>query len=121
MEDHEGEIRGKQVQWHREVKDQVFADEEHIPVKRISEKIGNMRKAWRDAKAMQERSEWGVKPINEILKRKCTFLGRLEEIWGSRQRRKEMHSLDIREYRLQGYQYHACQHWYHEIDIGVQQ
>jgi len=44
MEDHEEEIRGKQVQWHKEVKDQVFVDEEHIPVKRITEKMDNMRK-----------------------------------------------------------------------------
>jgi len=53
MEDHEEEIRGKQVQWQKEVKEQVFADEEHIPVKRIIEKMGNMRKAWKDVKAMQ--------------------------------------------------------------------
>jgi len=89
-EEHEEEIRGKQVQWHKEVKEQVFADEEHIPVKIMTEKMDNMRKAWKDAKAMQERSGWGVKPevneesINEILERKCPFFWRLEEIWGSR-------------------------------------
>ena len=77
MEDHEEEIRGKQVQWHKEVKEQVFADEEHIPVKRITEKMGSMRKAWKGAKAGQKRSGWGVKPkeneesINEVLERKC--------------------------------------------------
>jgi len=42
---HEEELRGKQIQWHKEVKEQVFADEEHIPIKRITEKMGNMRKA----------------------------------------------------------------------------
>jgi len=62
MEDHEEEIRGKQVQWHKEVKEQVFADEEHILVKRITEKMDTMRKAWKDAKAMQERPGSGVKP-----------------------------------------------------------
>ena len=80
MEDHEEEIRGKQVQWHKEVKEQVFADEEHILVKRITEKMGNMRKAWKDAKAMQERSGWGVtseeneESINEVLERECSVI-----------------------------------------------
>jgi len=84
MEDHEEEIRGKQVQWHKEVKEQVFAAEEHIPVKRITEKMGNKRKARKGVKAVQERSGWGVKPEeneesnNEVLERKCP------EIWGSR-------------------------------------
>jgi len=49
MEDHREEIRGKQIQWHKEVKDQVFADQDHISVKRITEKMGNMRKSWKDA------------------------------------------------------------------------
>ena len=39
IEDHEEAIQGKQVQWHKEVKAQVFADEEHILVKRITEKM----------------------------------------------------------------------------------
>jgi len=53
MEDHQEEIRGKEVQWHKEVKEQVFEDEEHIPVKRIIEKMGNMRKAWKGAKTFR--------------------------------------------------------------------
>jgi len=31
----------------------VFADEEHVPVKRITEKMGNMRKAWEQCKNVQ--------------------------------------------------------------------
>jgi len=79
MENHEEEIRGKQVQWHKEVKEEVFVDEEYIPVKRTTQKMGSMRKAWKGAKAgqEQERSGWRVKPeeneesINEVLERKC--------------------------------------------------
>jgi len=52
--------------------------------------MGNIRKAWKDAKAMQERSGCGVQPeeneewVNEVLERKCPFVWRFEEIWGSR-------------------------------------
>jgi len=34
----------------------MFADQDYIPVKRITEKMCNMKKAWKNAKAMQERS-----------------------------------------------------------------
>jgi len=52
MEDNQEQLRDKQIAWHKEVKEQVFGAEEHITVKRISEKIGNMKKTWKDAKAM---------------------------------------------------------------------
>ena len=64
----------------------MFADQDHIAVKRITEKMSNMKKAWKDAKAMQQRSGWGVKPeeneesINEVLEGKCPFFWRLEDI-----------------------------------------
>jgi len=60
--------------------------EEHITVKRISEKMGNM-KTWKDAKAMQVQPGWGVKPevseasINQVLERRCPFFWRLDGFW----------------------------------------
>ncbi|RPB20104.1 hypothetical protein L211DRAFT_572676 [Terfezia boudieri ATCC MYA-4762] len=90
MEDNREQLRGKQVAWHKEVKEQAFANEDHITVKRISEKMGNMKKAWNAARAMQTRSGWGVRSgdndqsINEVLERRCPFFWRLEELWGSR-------------------------------------
>ncbi|KAF8427483.1 hypothetical protein EV426DRAFT_699314 [Tirmania nivea] len=45
MEDNQEQLRGKQVAWYKEVKEQAFANEDHITVKRISEKIGNIKKA----------------------------------------------------------------------------
>jgi len=58
MEDNQEQLRGKQIAWHKE---QVFGAEEHITVKGISEKMGNMKKTWKDAKAVQAQSGWGVK------------------------------------------------------------
>ncbi|KAF8459360.1 hypothetical protein BGX38DRAFT_2985 [Terfezia claveryi] len=90
MEENHEQLRGKQIAWHKEVKEQSFALEEHITVKKISEKIGNMKKAWKGARAMQIRSGWGVRyedneqSINELLERRCPFFWRLEELWGSR-------------------------------------
>ncbi|KAF8455706.1 hypothetical protein BGX38DRAFT_1266988 [Terfezia claveryi] len=52
--------------------------------------MGNIKKAWKDAKGMQTCSGWGVKSedneqsINDILERKYPFFWCLEEIWGSR-------------------------------------
>ncbi|KAF8417327.1 hypothetical protein EV426DRAFT_721276 [Tirmania nivea] len=89
MEENQEELRGKQITWHKLVKGQVFADEDHITVKRIMDKATNMKRSWKDARAMQQRSGWGVKPenneasINEALERKCAFFWRLDEIWGS--------------------------------------
>ncbi|RPB25363.1 hypothetical protein L211DRAFT_867338 [Terfezia boudieri ATCC MYA-4762] len=86
MEDNQEELRGKQITWHKLVKGQVFADEDHITVKRITDKSTNMKRSWKDARAMQQRSGWGVKPedneasINQALERKCAFFWRLDEI-----------------------------------------
>jgi len=52
IEDNQEQLRGKQIAWHKGVKEQVFGAEEHITVKRISKKMGNMKKTWKDAKAM---------------------------------------------------------------------
>ena len=68
------------------MKDQVFANDDHITLKKIKEKATNMKRAWKDAKAMQGRSGWGLKSednepsINDRLEQKCGFFWRLEEI-----------------------------------------
>ena len=86
MEENREKLRGKQITWYKEVKDEEFGAEAHITVKKISDKLGNMRKVWKDAKAMQARSGWGIKPqengdsMNEVLERKCPFYWRLDEI-----------------------------------------
>jgi len=81
MEENQELLRGKQSEWHKRVKAQVFRDEgdEYITVKKIGEKVNNMKKCWKEAKAMQECSGWGVrsndneKSINEHLEQKCAF------------------------------------------------
>ena len=83
------ELRGKQITWHRRVKEQVFSSEEHITVKRITDKATNMKRSWKEARAMQQRSGWGTEAeknetsVNEALERKCTFFWQLDGIWGS--------------------------------------
>jgi len=79
MEDNQEQLRGKQIAWHKQVKEWLFGAEEYITVKRISEKMGSMKKTWKDAKAMQAQPGWGVKPeegeasINQVLERRCPF------------------------------------------------
>ncbi|KAF8458007.1 hypothetical protein BGX38DRAFT_1155017, partial [Terfezia claveryi] len=50
MEENQEQLRGKQITWHKLVKEQVFSTDEHITVKRITDKATNMK-----------RSGWGVK------------------------------------------------------------
>ncbi|KAF8429987.1 hypothetical protein BGX38DRAFT_1278031 [Terfezia claveryi] len=51
--------------------------------------MGNIKKAWKDMKAMQARLRWEIKSekneesINEILDQRCPYFWHLEEIWGS--------------------------------------
>ncbi|KAF8425569.1 hypothetical protein EV426DRAFT_716101 [Tirmania nivea] len=67
MEENQEELRGKQIKWHKLVKEQVFSNDEHITVKRITDKATNMKRSWKEARAMQQRSGWGVKAENNLL------------------------------------------------------
>ena len=86
MEDNQELLRGKQAAWHKDIKAQVFGNDNHITLKKIKEKAANMKRAWKDAKAMQELSGWGLKfednepSINDRLEQKSGFFWRLEEI-----------------------------------------
>ena len=92
MEENPQDLKGKQIAWHKDVKDQVFSEpgDEHITVKKITEKASNMKRRWKEAKAMAELSGWGVRledneqTINDVLERKCAFYWRLDGIWGTR-------------------------------------
>jgi len=90
MEENKEELRGKQIKWHKLVKEQVFSSEEHITVRRITDKATNMKRSWKEARAMQQRSGCGVKAednetsIDEALERRCPLFWRLDEIWASR-------------------------------------
>lgn len=90
MEENEESLRGRQAAWHKDVKDQVFADNEEITVKRIKEKVQNMRSSWKLARKLREQSGSGVKPEDNtpsfvaVLEKKCAFFWRLDVIWGPR-------------------------------------
>ena len=89
MEDNQELSRGKYKAQHKDIKDQVFANDDHIILQKIKEKATYMKHAQKDAKAMQERSAWGLKSednepsINDCLEQKCTSFLQLEEIQGS--------------------------------------
>jgi len=90
MEENEESLRGKQSAWHKEAKDQVFADHDEITVKRIKEKAQNMRVAWKEARKLREQSGSGLKPEDNtpsfvaLLEKKCAFFWRLDGLWGTR-------------------------------------
>jgi len=52
MEENSEEWREKQVKWHKDVKDELYANKDHITVKKIGEKAANMKKQWKDMKAI---------------------------------------------------------------------
>ena len=90
MEVNPGQLRGKQSVWHKEVKDAEFADSQVISVKRVRDKATNLKVQWKAAKALQERSGWGLREeentevVNRCLEKKCPFFWRLDRIWGPR-------------------------------------
>ena len=81
MEENQQSLQGKASVWHKDVKEQVFAENEEITVKRIKEKAQNMKNAWRTARKIWEQSEFGA---HAEVESKCPLFWRLDEIWGSR-------------------------------------
>ncbi|KAF8424368.1 hypothetical protein EV426DRAFT_574030 [Tirmania nivea] len=90
MEDNQEKLRGKQAAWHKDVKEQVFAEDPDITVNRIRDKAQNMKKAWSDARKLREQSGSGVRAedqvssFNALLESKCPLFWRLDDIWGTR-------------------------------------
>lgn len=85
MEENQQSLQGRASAWHTDVKQQVFAQNEAITVKRIREKAQNMRNAWRNARRLLEQSGAGVgdaAELNAILNSKCPLFWRLDAIWG---------------------------------------
>jgi len=90
MGENQEKLRGKQSSWHKDVKEQVFKENEEISVKRIREKAQNMKIAWSKARKLRDQSGAGVRAadyaptFNAILESKCQLFWRLDEIWGTR-------------------------------------
>ena len=77
MEGNHERLRGKPADWINRVKEDVFSDNEgfkHITVQKVRDKYGNLKRAWKDAKTMQEQSGFGIREedcertINGIVK-----------------------------------------------------
>ena len=81
-------LRGKQAGWHKDVKEQVFAQSSEITLNRIRDKAQNMKKAWIKARRLREelgsgaRAEDQVATFNALLESKCPLFWKLDEIWG---------------------------------------
>ncbi|KAF8430098.1 hypothetical protein EV426DRAFT_579780 [Tirmania nivea] len=90
MEDHQENLRGKQAAWHKDVKDQLFSEDEWISIKRIKEKAQNLKIAWTKARKIRDQSGEGVRAedqvptFNALLESKCPMFWRLDAIWGTR-------------------------------------
>ena len=65
MDDNQLKLREKQSVWHKDLKEQVFATNADIMVKRIGEKVQNMKNAWRNARKLQDKSRWPVRPAGQ--------------------------------------------------------
>jgi adenine C2-methylase RlmN of 23S rRNA A2503 and tRNA A37 len=63
MEENRHLMSRKQGLWHRRMKEEVFSGSEYvkITVKRIGEKVTNMRRAYRQAKELQNQSGFGLR------------------------------------------------------------
>ena len=90
MEEDVESLHGKRAVWHKDVKAQVFAEDEEMTLIRIRDKAQNMKKAWSEARKLREQSGSGVRAedqvpsFNALLESKCLLFWRLDEIWGTR-------------------------------------
>lgn len=88
MEDDRERVYTNQRAWHKDVKAEAFADDEHITVERITEKCVEMKKSWKAARNITNQPGWGLRPedpersIAQYLERRCAFFERLDDIWG---------------------------------------
>jgi len=75
---------------HKDVKEEVFADDNSITLNRILDKVADMKVARSTAKKARDQSGWGLKAEDHsesqqtYLNKKCPFFYRLDEIWGTR-------------------------------------
>ncbi|KAF8430147.1 hypothetical protein EV426DRAFT_708274 [Tirmania nivea] len=75
MEDNQEKLRGKQAAWHKDVKEQVFAEDPDI--------TSDARKL-REQSGSGVRAEDQVSSFNALLESKCPLFWRLDDIWGTR-------------------------------------
>jgi len=54
MEENQQALRGQQKKWHKDVKEEVFADDDSITLNRIRDKVANMKVAWSTAKKARD-------------------------------------------------------------------
>jgi len=60
MEENVESLCGKQAAWHKDVKGQVFAEDEEMTINQIRDKVQNMKKAWSEARKLRKQSGSGV-------------------------------------------------------------
>ncbi|KAF8439653.1 hypothetical protein BGX38DRAFT_1144655 [Terfezia claveryi] len=62
MEENQEVLQGLQRKWHKDIKEEVFADDENIIFNRIRDKVLNIKAAWSQAKKARDQSSWSLKP-----------------------------------------------------------
>ena len=77
MKENHKRFRGKPADCINGVKEDVLSENEgfkHVRVQKVRDKYGNLKRAWKDAKTMQEQSGFGIReedcerPTNGIIK-----------------------------------------------------
>jgi hypothetical protein len=100
MHDNRSLLRGKQTEWQKQVAEEEFANDPHITQQKVTNKINNMKKAWKAAKAMQEQSGWGLREedvessISERLDQRCPFFWQLDDLWRDKPNMISSHTVD---------------------------
>ena len=64
VEENHERLRDKPADWINRVKDDVFFDNQHVTAQKVRDKYGNLNGAWKNAKAMQEQSGFGLREDN---------------------------------------------------------
>ena len=86
IEKHPEELRGKEIIWQKDAKEQLWPNDAHITIRKLTDKVANMKRAWKEAREMQDQSVWGLQPddnkasINDRLEHKCPFYWRLDAV-----------------------------------------
>ncbi|KAI5807156.1 hypothetical protein EDC01DRAFT_14754 [Geopyxis carbonaria] len=85
METHGALVAGKATKWHRQLKNDVFPDNDRIDVTKIRNKLSNMRKAYKTAALQAVAGDSDPDdPIEDRLDRTCPHYARLDALWNGK-------------------------------------
>lgn len=101
LEGHVDLTEGKQSEWTKRAKEEVFSLDDHISTDKIRYKTRNLQTAYNKANRMRLQLGWGLglaeedveQSIRGRLEKTCQFFWRLDGIWGRKQNTTQFDSL----------------------------